>query len=181
MVIKHTQKLINSSFFFAFSRVLFPEVWESEGGSVRVWRYRPTLKILVVGDWRQLSGGYFLFFPSEIRVTRRQWRPSTYLPYTTGGIHSQNKHDRHTDSRFGQLEDNSPKDVRGTKTKGTHHERVEKPWHSCQIELRGAHLKLVYYNGKQVLVCIQHTTCHFTVLLVRNKDEHTDTCTYMLR
>jgi hypothetical protein len=36
------------------------------------------------------------------------------------------------------------------KTKEARDERVEK--HSCQIELRGSHLKLVYYNGKQVLV-----------------------------
>ena len=35
------------------------------------------------------------------------------------------------------------------KTKETRDEGVEK--HSCQIELRGAHLNLVYYNGKQVL------------------------------
>ena len=35
------------------------------------------------------------------------------------------------------------------KTKEVRDEGVEK--HSCQIELRGAHLKLVYYNGKQVL------------------------------
>ena len=43
------------------------------------------------------------------------------------------------------------------KTKEALDERVEK--HSCQIELRGAHLRLVYYNGIQVL-CIQHATCH---------------------
>ena len=35
------------------------------------------------------------------------------------------------------------------KTKEARDEGVEK--HSCQIELRGAHLNLVYYNGKQVL------------------------------
>jgi hypothetical protein len=35
------------------------------------------------------------------------------------------------------------------KTKEAHDEGVEK--HSCQIELSGTHLKLVYYNGKQVL------------------------------
>ena len=41
-------------------------------------------------------------------------------------------------------------------TKAALDEGVEK--HSCQIELRGIHLKLVYYNGK--FVCIHHGTCH---------------------
>jgi hypothetical protein len=36
------------------------------------------------------------------------------LPYTAGGMHSQNKHDRHTDSRVSLLEDNSPRDGRGS-------------------------------------------------------------------
>ena len=44
------------------------------------------------------------------------------------------------------------------KTKETRDQGVEK--HSCQIELRGAHLKLVYCNGKQLLLCIQYATCH---------------------
>ena len=35
------------------------------------------------------------------------------------------------------------------KTKEARDQGVEK--HSCQIELRGAHLNLVHYNGKQVL------------------------------
>ncbi len=35
------------------------------------------------------------------------------------------------------------------RSKETHDEGVEKD--SCQIELRGVHLKLVYYNGKQEL------------------------------
>ncbi len=35
------------------------------------------------------------------------------------------------------------------KTKEARDQGVEK--HSCQIELRGARLNLVYYNGKQVL------------------------------
>jgi hypothetical protein len=35
------------------------------------------------------------------------------------------------------------------KTKEGRDEGVEK--HLCQIQLRGAHLKLVYYNGKHVL------------------------------
>jgi hypothetical protein len=54
-----------------------------------------------------------LFF-SENRATRRQWRHSTCLPYTTGGMHSQNKHDRHTDSPFSLLQDNSPRYGRGS-------------------------------------------------------------------
>ncbi len=63
--------------------------------------------------WRQplVSAHFFLnffyffkkmkkthFFPLENRATRRQRRPSIGLPYTTGGIHRQNKHDRLTDS-----------------------------------------------------------------------------------
>jgi hypothetical protein len=55
---------------------------------------------------------------------------------------------------------------------------VEK--HSCQIELRGAHVKLVYYNNKQVLRV--YSMLHVTaVLYVRSKDELADTYTYMLR
>ena len=51
-------------------------------------------------------------------------------------------------------------------------EGVEK--HSCQIELRGAHVKLVYYNNKPVLrsYIIQHVTA---VLHVRSEDERADT------
>ena len=62
------------------------------------------------------------------------------------------------------------------KTKETLDQGVEK--HSCQIELRGAHLNLVYYNGKQVLRA--YIMVH-AVLHVRNKDELADTYTYMLR
>ena len=43
-----------------------------------------------------------LFF-TENRTTRRSRRPSISLPYTTGGIHSQNKHDRHIDSNGKQV------------------------------------------------------------------------------
>ncbi len=50
----------------------------------------------------------------ENRVTVRQRRHITVLPYTTSGIHRQNKHDRHTDSRLRLLEDNSPRDGRGS-------------------------------------------------------------------
>jgi hypothetical protein len=78
---------------------------------------------------------------SENRATRRPWRHSICLPYTAGGMHSQNKHDRHTDSRFSLFEDNSPRDGRDHKTKTARDEGVEK--HSCQIELIGVHVKLV--------------------------------------
>ena len=54
------------------------------------------------------------------------------------------------------------------KTKEAHDQGVEK--HSCQIELRGAHLNLVYYNGKQVLR--SYSVVHVTAVLhVRNTDE----------
>ena len=46
-------------------------------------------------------------------------------------------------------------------TKAALDEGVEK--HSCQIELRGAHVKLVYYNNKQVL-CV-YIMLHVTVVL----------------
>jgi hypothetical protein len=64
------------------------------------------------------------------------------------------------------------------KTKAARDEGVEK--HSCQIECRGAHVNLVYYNGKQVLCpySMLHVT---TVLHVRSEDERADTYTYMLR
>jgi hypothetical protein len=64
------------------------------------------------------------------------------------------------------------------KTKEARDQGVEK--HSCQIELRGAHLNLVYYNGKQVLRA--YSMVHVTAVLhVRNEDELADTYTYMLR
>jgi hypothetical protein len=98
------------------------------------------------------------FYSSEIRATQKQWRYSTCLPYTTGGMHSQNKHDRHTDIDSDYSKTIHEEMQEEDKTKEVRDERVEK--HSCQIELRGAHLKLVYYNGKQVLLWIQHATCH---------------------
>ena len=57
-------------------------------------------------------------------------------------------------------------------------EGVEK--HSCQIELRGAHVKLVYYNNKPVwrAYIMLHVAA---VLHVRSEDERADTYTYMLR
>ena len=63
-------------------------------------------------------------------------------------------------------------------TKTALDEGVEK--HSCQIELRGAHVKLVYYKNKPVLRA--YSMVHVAaVLYVRSEDEHTDTYTYMLR
>ncbi len=67
-------------------------------------------------------------------------------------------------------------------TKAARDEGVEK--HSCQrlaqIELRGAHVKLVYYNNKPVLraYIMLHVT---TVLYVRSEGERADTYTYMMR
>jgi hypothetical protein len=58
------------------------------------------------------------------------------------------------------------------KTKTERDEGVEK--HSCQIELRGVHVNLVHYNGKQVLC--PYIMLHVTEILhVRSEDEHTDT------
>jgi hypothetical protein len=56
---------------------------------------------------------------SENRATQRPRRHSTCLPCTAGGMHSQNKHDRHTDSRFSLLEDNWPRDGRGSQDQGS--------------------------------------------------------------
>ena len=63
-------------------------------------------------------------------------------------------------------------------TKATRDAGVEK--HSCQIELRGAHVKLVYYNNKRALrvYIMLHVTA---VPYVRSKDERADAYTYMLR
>ena len=63
-------------------------------------------------------------------------------------------------------------------TKAARDAGVEK--HSCQIELRGAHVKLVYYNNKQVLrVYIMYTlwsspegTVTFTVLIPPDDKEY---------
>ena len=63
-------------------------------------------------------------------------------------------------------------------TKAALDEGVEK--HSCQIELRGAHVKLVYYNNKPVLRA--YSMLHVAAVLhVRSEDERADTYTYMLR
>ena len=80
------------------------------------------------------------------------------LPYTTSGMHRQNKHDRHTDSRLRLLKTNHQEMEEDHKTKEARDEGVEK--HSCQIELRGAHLKVVYYNGKQIFRA--YSLVHFT-------------------
>ena len=96
------------------------------------------------------------FFPLKIRATRRQWRhiPTVRL----SEIHSQNIHDRHTVSRFSLFEVIRQQIQEVSKTQEEHDERVEK--RSCEIELRGSHLKLDYYNGKQVLLFIQYVTCY---------------------
>jgi hypothetical protein len=63
-------------------------------------------------------------------------------------------------------------------TKSARDAGVEK--HSCQIELRGAHVKLVYYNNKRALRV--YSMLHVTAVpYVRSKDERADTYTYMLR
>ena len=76
----------------------------------------------------------------------------------TSEMHSQNRHDRHTSvySDCSKAIRQEMQEVR--KTQEARDERVEK--RSCEIELRGAHLKFDYYNGKQVLLCIQYATCH---------------------
>ncbi len=64
------------------------------------------------------------------------------------------------------------------KTEAARDEGVEK--HSCQIELRRAHVKLVYYNGKQVLRA--YSMLHVTAVLhVKSEDERADTYSCMLR
>jgi hypothetical protein len=60
-------------------------------------------------------------------------------------------------------------------TKAALDEGVEK--HSCQIELKGAHVKLVYYNNKPVFRA--YSMLHVTAVLhVRSEDEQPDTYTY---
>ena len=63
------------------------------------------------------------------------------------------------------------------KTKTLHDERVAR--RVCEIELRGAHLKFVYYNGKQALLCIQYGTCHYSPACQDRRRTHT--CTFLLR
>ncbi len=77
------------------------------------------LRILVVASDVSPSGGVGLTSDAwRQSLVRPDVRPfsedyNIVLPYTTG-IHSQNKHDRHTDSRLRLLEDNSPRDGRGS-------------------------------------------------------------------
>jgi hypothetical protein len=59
---------------------------------------------------------------------------SIYLPYTIGGMHSHNKHDRHTDSRFSLLEDNPPRDGRGSQDQASTRRRSWETFVSNWIE-----------------------------------------------
>ena len=103
--------------------VLSCHVWRQtvRWGGADTWRLTSVSR----QTWRQTIFFWKKKFPiffgekmkkkfSEKRATRRQQRQSICLPYTTGGMHSQNKHNRHTDSRFRLLEDNSPRDGRGS-------------------------------------------------------------------
>ncbi len=54
-------------------------------------------------------------------------------------------------------------------TKTARDEGVEKL--SCQIEWRGSHVNLVYYNGKQVLRA--YSMVHVTAVLHVRSEEHT--------
>lgn len=111
---------------------------------------------------RQVGGGIgkntlYLWNQGHSEAVEGQYMPTVH----TSEMCSQHRHDRHTFSRCRLLEDNSSKDESGVcKTQEARDERVQK--RSCEIELRGAHLKLDYYNGKQVLLCIQYTTCHWS-------------------
>jgi len=109
---------------------------------------------------------------SENRATRRQRRHSIFLPYTTGGYTVKtNTTDIHTvDSVYSKTIHQDMEEDHNTKA--ARDAGVEK--HSCQIELRGAHVKLVYYNNKQVLRV--YIMLHVTVVLyVRSEDERADT------
>ncbi len=128
-----------------------------------------------------IPGVHFLGGKKKKKFLKKQGHSETVKTQCMSTTHqwwmySQNKHDRHTDSHFRLLEDNSPRDGRGSYDQGSHDEGVEK--HSCHIELRGTHLKFVYTNGKQVLC--SYNMIHVTVVLhVRNEGEHGDTYTYM--
>ncbi len=114
------------------------------------------------------------FFPSENRVTRRQRRHSLDLPYTAGGIHSQNKTTdiQTVESVYSKTIHQEMEEDHETKT--AHDEGVEKL--SCQIEWRGSHVNLVYYNGKQVLR--SYNMLHVTTVLHVRSEEHTHTAKY---
>ncbi len=94
-------------------------------------------------------------------VSRRQWSLGTVHVYRTpGGMESQNRHDRHPVSRFYRKVIHQ-KIQEECKTKDTRDERTEKLVR--EISLRGPHLKVVYYNGKQVLLWIHHPSCRCTL------------------
>ena len=98
-------------------------------------------------------------FPSEIRATRRQQRHSTCPPYTLVRciVKTDTSDIQTVDSDCSKAIRQEMQEVM-RKSQEARDERVEQ--RSCEIELRGAHLKLVHYNGKQVLLCIQYATCH---------------------
>ncbi len=109
-------------------------------------------------------------FPSEIRATRRQWRHSTCPLYTlvTCTVKTDTTDIHVVDSECLKTIHQGIQVVR--KTQESRHERLEK--RSCKIELRGAHLKLDYYNGKQVLLCIQCATCHCSPACEERRRRH---------
>ena len=96
-------------------------------------------------------------FPSEIRTTRRPERHSTCPQYTLVRctVKTDTRDIQTVDSDCSKVIHQEIQEVR--KTQEARDERV--PKRSCEIELRGTHLKLDYYNVKQVLLCIQYATC----------------------
>ena len=134
------------------------DVWHLTSASRPAWRQ--TIFFLFYGSHFFGGGGKWKtkHFPSEIRATRSPRRHSTWPPYTlvrytvktdTTDIHA-------VVSEWLKAIHQGMQVV--CKTQEARHERLEK--RSCEIELRGAHLKLVYYNCKQVLLCVQYATCH---------------------
>ena len=114
------------------------DVWQLTSGWRQGWRELFFLFFL----WRE---SIFLgkkmgekmkkpFFFSENRATRSQRRLSICLPYTAGGMHSQNKYDRHTDSPFSLLQDNSPRYGRGSQHQGSTRRRSWETFVSNWIE-----------------------------------------------
>jgi hypothetical protein len=103
---------------------------------------------LVVEDWRQLSGEvdpYDNWRQADVRTDENcflfifLWRESIFGE-KNGNFFFLWKQG-HSEEDQDMEEDHNTKLARDT--------GVEK--HSCQIELRGVHVKLVYYNNKQVL------------------------------
>ena len=95
--------------------------------------------------------------PTEIRATRRQRRHITCPPYTLVRctVKTDTTDIQAVDSDCSKAIRKEMQEVRKTQERD---ERVEK--RSYEIELRGAHLKLDYYNGKQVLL---HTVCYMSL------------------